>query len=161
MTAMVRVPPPSRLADAAGQVVVQVEQGGGALLFLGQVEGLLRVFEKMWSGRRAVEVEEAEVEARVVLRPRRLGVEAVRGGQDRRRGEGELVGSARKTATRATSRVRAGARRWSEQGLEIGFGAEAAAELDEGLAVVVAMAVEDAVDPALEAALEGIEELAR
>ena len=45
-----------------------------------------------------------------------------------------------------------------EQRLQIGFGAEAAAELDQGLAVVVAMAVEGAIDPALNAALEGIED---
>ena len=45
-----------------------------------------------------------------------------------------------------------------EQRIEIGFGTEAAAELDEGMAVVVAMAIECAIDPALNAALEGIKE---
>ena len=45
-----------------------------------------------------------------------------------------------------------------EQGLEIGFGTEAAAEFDQRLAVVVAMAVKGAVDPALNAALEGVED---
>ena len=45
-----------------------------------------------------------------------------------------------------------------EQGLEIGFGTEAAAELDEGFAVVVAMTIEGSIDPALNAALEGIED---
>ncbi len=45
-----------------------------------------------------------------------------------------------------------------EQGLEVGLGTEAAAELDQRLAVIVAMAVKGAVDPALNAALEGIED---
>ena len=42
--------------------------------------------------------------------------------------------------------------------MEVGFGAEAAAELDQRSAVIVAMAVEGAVDPALNAAFEGIED---
>ena len=46
----------------------------------------------------------------------------------------------------------------SSSACEVGFGAEAAAEFDQGLAVVVAMAVEGAIDPALNAALEGIED---
>ena len=62
-------------------------------------------------------------------------------------------------ATRATSSVRG--RLFDdgvEQCLEIGFRTEAAAKLDEGLAVVVAVTVEGAVDPALNAALEWIED---
>ncbi len=46
-----------------------------------------------------------------------------------------------------------------EHRVEIGFGAEAAAEFDQRLAVVVASAVEDAIDAGLNSALERIEKL--
>ena len=48
--------------DAAGQVVVQIEQRGSALLFGRQMKGLLRVLKKdvRVIVRRAIEVEEAE-----------------------------------------------------------------------------------------------------
>ena len=45
-----------------------------------------------------------------------------------------------------------------EQGIEICFRAEAAAKLDQCLAVVVALAVKGAIDPALDAALERVED---
>ena len=45
----------------------------------------------------------------------------------------------------------------SSSGAEIGLGVEAAAEVDQGLAVVEALLVEEAVDAGLDAALEGIE----
>ena len=45
-----------------------------------------------------------------------------------------------------------------EQGMQIGFRTQAAAKLDQRLAVVVAVAVEDAVDPVLDAPLQRIEE---
>ena len=79
--------------DAAGQIVVEVEQRGGALLVLGQMQGLLRVFEEdvgVIVG--VVEVEEAKVRGGSIgqraLRPRRAG-RATRpgaGGRNRRPG---------------------------------------------------------------------------
>ena len=44
-----------------------------------------------------------------------------------------------------------------QQRLQVGLGAEPAAELDQGLAVIVAMAVKGAIDPGLEPALERLE----
>ncbi len=68
------------------------------------------------------------------------------------------LSSARKTATRVTSRVCGQALDDGvEQGAEVGLGVEAAAEVDQGLAVVEALLVEETVDAALNAALEGIE----
>ena len=49
--------------DAAGQIVVQVEQGGGALLVSGQMQGGLRVLkEDVRVVLGLVEVEEAQGE---------------------------------------------------------------------------------------------------
>ncbi len=45
-----------------------------------------------------------------------------------------------------------------EQGAEVGLGVDAAAELDQGLAVVEALLVEDAVDAGLNGAFERIED---
>ena len=45
-----------------------------------------------------------------------------------------------------------------EQGAEIGFGTESAAEFDESFAVVIALAVEGAIHPTLNTAFEGIED---
>ena len=49
--------------NAAGQVVVQVEEGGGGLLIFRKMDGLLGVFEEdMRLRTRGVEVEETEIE---------------------------------------------------------------------------------------------------
>ena len=47
-----------------------------------------------------------------------------------------------------------------DEGAEVGLGVEAAAELDEGFAVVETLLVEDAIDAGLDHALERIEEQA-
>ena len=48
-----------------------------------------------------------------------------------------------------------------EQGVQVGFGIEAAAEFNQGLAIVVLLPVEGLVDPTLNAALERIEDSGR
>ena len=48
-----------------------------------------------------------------------------------------------------------------EQPVQVGLRAQAAAEGDQGLAIVVALAVEDPVDPVLNSAFEGFEKLRR
>ena len=68
------------LSDAAREIVVQVEQGCGALLVFRQMNGSLRVFEedvRVVLG--AVEVEEAE--GQIVLRGADFVGQAVRGGE--------------------------------------------------------------------------------
>ncbi len=118
---------------------------------LGVLEEDVRVIARL------VEVEEAEVEgggAGEVLGRGGLGGQAVRGGEAQPSGfvcheDGDA---------RDQQCVRQAVNDGGEQGVEIGFGTEAAAELDESLAIVVALAVEGAIDPALNAALEGIED---
>ena len=96
------------VGDAAGEIVVEVEAGGGTLLLVGEAKDLLRVFEEdVVVGVGAVEVEEADVEG-LELGGGEVG-EAVRGGE-REAAAWELrwlwsCSSARKTPTRVTSRV--------------------------------------------------------
>ena len=145
---------------AAGQIVVEVEQCGGALLVLGQMEGLLRIFEEdVGVVRGVVEVEEAEGERAPSLAVLR-GARPRRASRERRPGQAQASGVLGDEDGDASHQQRARQLLDDrlEQRLEIGFGTEAAAELDERLAVVVAMAVEGAVDPALNTALEGIED---
>ena len=143
---------------AAGQVVVQIEQGGGLALAFAQVQRLLRVFEedvRVVGG--LVEVEEAQVERTAQLcigRGPQLGRQAVCGSEAQHSG---LRRRERQRRARPAA-CAAAARRWIRAGAEVGFGAEAAAELDQSFAVVIAMAIEGAIDPALNAALEGIED---
>ncbi len=90
MTAMVRVAadPMEQIAvlhlargHAAGQIVVQVEQGGGALLVRGQMQGSLSVFkEDVGVVVGLVEVQKAQGKT-ILRRLRGLGGQAVRGGQ--------------------------------------------------------------------------------
>ena len=142
--------------DAAGQIVVEVEQRGGALLVRADGEPPARFRGRCGSGgwpgqHRSKQVEEAEVEA--LLSEADFSGQAVRGGQAQAGILGQEDGDAGHEK-RARQLFDDGL----EQGLEIGFGAETAAELDQGLAIVVAMAVEGAIDPALNTALEGVED---
>ena len=137
---------------AARQVVVQVEQGRGALLVLRQMKNGLSVLEKdVGVVLGAVEVEEAE--RQFVLSGADLFGQAMRSCQAqaaRLLGEEDGYAGNEKSARQLLDDG-------IEQGLEVGLGAEAAAEFDQRSAIVVAMAVEGAVDPSLNAALERIE----
>ena len=145
-----------RLGHAAGQIVVEIEEGRGALLRRGQMQNLLGVLKenvRVIGG--AIEVQEAKIEAlrAFTLWTRFLG-KSVRGGEAQAaRFAGQEDGDAG-YEERAGQLLHDGV----EQRLQIGLRTEAAAELDQGLAVVVAMAVEGAIDPSLNAALEGIED---
>ena len=114
------------------------------------MKGLLRVFEKdvrvVDSG--AVEVEEAEGQLAYRSQRRASPCEAARRSTAGRFGEKD--GDARNEEG-AGQALDDGV----EQGIEICFRTEAAAKLDESLAVVVLLAVEGVIDPALDAALEG------
>ena len=145
---------------AAGKVVVQVEQRGGAAFVLRQVQRLLRILE-----------EDMRVAAR--LRRSRGSPTPARPGSRSGRGpcappmgrpcdaarRSRPLSSARKTATaRYEQRPRQALDDRIEQGTEIGLRIQAAAELDQRLAVVVTLPVEDAIDPALDPPLQRFED---
>ena len=126
----------------------------------GQVERLQRVFEEDVGVRAGgVEVEEAEGECALgaggdaVDRGVRLGRQAVGRGQ----AKAVLVFRQKDCDARYQQGARQALDDGFEQGMEIGLGTQAAAEFNQGLAVVVAVAVEDAIDPALDTTLQGLE----
>ncbi len=138
-------------ADATGQEVIHVEQRGGGLLGRREVERLLRIFEEeVRAGGGVVEVEEAEVE---FVRQNIFG-QAVARGQVIAAG---VVGQKNSDAVDTEGAGQA-IDDGLEQGSEVSEGAEAAAEGDEGGAVVVALAVEEAIDAGLDESLDGFEE---
>src|SRR5258708_6348219 len=138
--------------DAAGQIVVQIEQGSGTLLFRRQVERLLGVLEKdvrviVCS---AIEIEEAEGQFAFG----RGREQAMRCSESQAsRGLGKENGN-----TRNQQRAREPFDNGVEQSFKVGLGTEAAAKLDQGLAVVVFLAVERLVDPTLNPSLKRIED---
>src|SRR5580658_6955588 len=140
-----------RLRDAAGQIVVQVEKRRGTLLLRGQMQSLLCVLkENVRVIGSAVEMEETEIKRLLALKvldeilSQPMGVH-----------QSQAAGFPRQENGHAGHKQRA--RQLFDDGmqqrLQIGFRAESAAELDDGLAIVVTMTVEGAIDPALNAAL--------
>ena len=130
-------------------------------LALGQAQDLLRVLEEdVVVGVAAVEVEEAEVErggarrlARLVRPCEAASSKRGRAGADIGSSDGEEDGDAGDQ-----QRLREALDDGVDQGAEVGLGVEAAAEVDQGLAVVEALLIEDAVDAGLDHALERIED---
>ncbi len=160
MTAMVRLAASSVVElhrrHAARQIVVQVKQSGGALLVRRKMHDRLRILKKD-VGVLLGMVEVEETEGQIALFVAHFVGQAVRGGQP------QPAGILRQK--NCHPRDEQGARQLLDDGVEqrlqIGFGAQAAAEFDQRPAVVVAMAVESAIDPALNAALERIEDGSR
>ena len=148
------------IGDAAGKVVVQVEPACAAALRLGQAQDLLGIFEEdMVVSARPVEVEEAHIERSQIggLQIR----EAVRGGQIKV--PGAAIGSSLSVREEDgdagyKQRLRQPLDDGVEQRAQVGLRVEAAAKLDQGLAVVEALLIEDAVDPSLNRALQRIED---
>ena len=147
---------------AAGQVVVQVQQSGAALLRVRQTQNLLRILQEDMIVRAvAVKVEEAHIE-RAQVRGFEIG-EPMRGGQF----EAALIlraawlrlvrGRQEYRNARHQQSLRQPLHNGVHQSAQVGLRVQAAAEVDQRLAVVEALLVENAVYPRLDHALQWIE----
>ena len=136
------------IGDAAGKVVVQVERRRVWRCDSGRRRDVLRILEEdMVVGTRAVEVEEAHIER---AGPACRLVRPCEAASSKCACPLSVFAGARKTATRVTSSV-CGSRSTIESSkrAQIGLRVEAAAKLDQRLAVVEALLIEDAIHPRL------------
>ncbi len=154
--------------DAAGQIVIQIEQSRGALLIQGQMQACLGIFqEDMRVILGVVEVQEAKIElagansaqsntarSDPVLRGLGFGLQTMRCGQ----AQAALLLGQKDSHARHQQCVGQLLDDRFEQGIQIGLRAEPAAKLHQSLAVVVTMAVKSPVDPALNPAFEWFKE---
>ena len=142
------------LLQAAGKVVVEIEQGSRLPLNGGEVEYLLRVLEEdVGACIGLIEVE--KFESRAAVRGEELRRQSVAGHQ----GVTAIDAGKKDGDARHQQSLRQPVHDRIQQSVQIGLRAQAAAKGDQGLAVVIALAVKDPVDPVLNGSLERLEKL--